>query len=128
MQFASVAARLAQQAERCVQDLRVRFADLGTTADVLMGRPSRPGFLWEDFNAGVAAALVGQVEVARQRLERVCDEDPFTDWIEQAQQIAHRVAGMAHDGMAVHQWARTKIASCREKLSLPESPKPLIIA
>ncbi|MFF4035731.1 hypothetical protein ACFYZ2_39350 [Streptomyces sviceus] len=126
-QFTSVATALAQEAEQRVKDIRARFVDLGTTAEALMGRPSRPGYLWEDFNAGVAAALVGQPEVARQRLDRVLGEDPIADWIQQAHQTAHHVTGIAHDTMAVHDWAGTRITSCRKKLSLAEPPNPLTI-
>ncbi|MFJ9249040.1 hypothetical protein [Streptomyces sp. NPDC101776] len=127
-QFTTVAAALSREAEQRVRNLRARFVDLGTTADALMGRPSRPGHLWEDFNAGVAAALVGQPGGARQRLDQVRDHDPIADWIQQAHQTAHHVAGIADGTMAVHDWAATRITSCRKKLSLAEPPNPLTMA
>ncbi|MFJ2746280.1 hypothetical protein ACIO3O_42220 [Streptomyces sp. NPDC087440] len=127
-QFTPVAAILAQEAEQRIEDFRIRLADLNSVATTLIARPSRTGHLWEDFNAGVAAALTGQPEIARQRLTRVQREDPFVDWITEAQQTAPIVSALAQDTTALQDWAQTRITSCREKLLLTPLPNPLSTA
>ncbi|WP_158721097.1 hypothetical protein [Streptomyces sp. NRRL S-241] len=117
-QFAAVADALALEATRQVEDLRTRFSDLGKVGECLLQRPDRPGYLWESFNAGVAAALMEKPTAARQRLQSVLNEDPLSEWIREAQQAAQDVSAMAHDTAAVREWARTRVASCRTKLGL----------
>ncbi|MCQ4211351.1 hypothetical protein [Streptomyces longispororuber] len=128
IQFTTVAAGLAQEAAQRVEEFRNRFGGLDAVAESLAERPGRPGYLWGDFNAGVAAALTGRTEVTRQRLDRVSKEDPVAEWIEQAHEVACQVADIAHDTDAVHDWARARIASCSRRLSLAELPNPLDIA
>ncbi|MFE6026185.1 hypothetical protein [Streptomyces niveus] len=124
-QFTDVATVLAQEAERRIESLRGRFTDLDQVADGLLQRPDRRGYLWESFNAGVAAALVGRSEEARLRLGSVLDEDPLAPWIEEAQEVARHVHSMADDPVAVRRWAAAAIISCRAKLALAEPPAPL---
>jgi len=126
-QFTAVAAALAREAEQRIEDFRIRFADLNSTATTLIERPSRTGYLWEDFDAGVAAALTGQAEIARQRLARVQNEDPIADWITEAQQTARIVSTLADDAEALRGWTQNRITSCREKLSLTKLPNPVSI-
>ncbi|MFD8886591.1 hypothetical protein ACFV0H_29400 [Streptomyces erythrochromogenes] len=117
-QFAAVAGALALEATRQVVDLRTRLSDLGKVGKCLLQRPDRPGYLWESFNAGVAAALMGQPTAARQRLQSVLGEDPLSEWIREAQQAAQDVSAMAHDTAAVREYVRARVASCRTKLGL----------
>ncbi|GHA48958.1 hypothetical protein GCM10010329_84090 [Streptomyces spiroverticillatus] len=127
-QFTSAAATLAQEAEQRIEDFRTRFADLNSAATTLIERPSRTGYLWEDFNAGIAAALTGQPGIARHRLARIQREDPIADWITELQQTARTVSELAEDTTALQDWAQARITSCREKLSLPPLPNPLSTA
>ncbi|MFF4577259.1 recombinase family protein [Streptomyces sp. NPDC001373] len=111
-QFTAVADALALEAAQHVQDIRSRFSGLDKVTECLLQRPDRSGYLWENFNAGVAAALMGQPEAARQRLQKVLDEDPMSEWIREAQQTARDVSAMAHDTLAVQEWAQTRVSSC----------------
>ncbi|MCX4691078.1 hypothetical protein [Streptomyces sp. NBC_01408] len=119
-QFTAVAHTLACEAERQVEGLRTRFADLDRVAECLLRRADRTGYLWESFNAGVAAALTGQTEAASQRFRAVLTEDPMAEWVRDAQRVARHLSGIAADTAAVREWARIAVASCRTKLTLAE--------
>ncbi|MFJ7593517.1 hypothetical protein ACIQZO_40360 [Streptomyces sp. NPDC097617] len=121
-QFAAVADALALEATRQVEEVRTRFSDLGKVGECLLQRPDRPGYLWESFNAGVAAALIERPTAARQRLQSILGEDPLFEWIREAQQAAEDVSAMAHDTAAVREWVRVRVASCRTKLGLTDIP------
>ncbi|MFI1394254.1 hypothetical protein [Streptomyces sp. NPDC020681] len=122
-QFASVAAALADSAEHQVTGIRDRFSDLNVVARCLMSRPTRPGYLWDSFNAGVAAGLVGDATAARERLAAVMAEEPFADWVREAQQTAHDLFDIADDVAAVRDWAGSAVMSCRSKLALGDVPE-----
>ncbi|MEV7523851.1 hypothetical protein [Streptomyces sp. NPDC091371] len=100
-QFASTAAELAGTAEEQVAGIRDRFADLDSVAHSLLSRPARPGLLWESFNAGVAAGLLGNATAARERLAVVLAEDLFSDWVREVQQTARDLFDVADDVAAV---------------------------
>src|SRR5688500_14290339 len=90
-QFAPVVEALALSAQTHVLKIRDQFPDLGSVASYLTAAPvSRSGF-WELWNAGVAAALVGDVSSARQRFAAVLDEEPFVEWIDDAPQAARQL-------------------------------------
>ncbi|MGW2788157.1 hypothetical protein ACWC3X_44625 [Streptomyces populi] len=122
VQFASVAAELAGTAEEQVAGIRDRFADLNAVTHHLLSRPARPGLLWDSFNAGVAAGLVGDSTAARGRLTAVLAEDPFADWVREAQHTAQVLLNVADDVAALQTWARTAVVSCRSKLGLGDVP------
>lgn len=122
-QFACVAAEPAGTAERQVDGIRDRFADLDAVARCLLSRPARPGFLWDSFNAGVAAGLVGDATAARKRLTAVLAEDPFADWVRQAQQTTRDLLDVADEVAVVQDWARAAVISCRSKLGLGDVPE-----
>ncbi|MET7849947.1 hypothetical protein [Streptomyces avermitilis] len=117
-QFASVASELVCAAEERVRGLRARFADLGAVASFLMDRPPRPGYLWESFNAGVAAGLIGDAAAARERFAAVLSEDPCAHWIRDMQKTAQLLHDVADEESAVRNWARNAVTSCRTKLVL----------
>ncbi|MEV7442822.1 hypothetical protein AB0O22_16975 [Streptomyces sp. NPDC091204] len=118
MQFGTVAAALADQAGERVETHRSMFGGLDQAAERLLERPVRRGFLWESFNAGVAAALVGRPEEARDRLHAVLAEEPMAPWVLEVQRAARHVYDVAHDLAAVGDWAVAAVASCRRKLEL----------
>jgi hypothetical protein len=122
-QFSPVADELALRAQDHVQKLRAQFPDLESVASNLAAQPVRRGWLWEPWNAGVAAALVGNASLARQRFAAVLDEEPIAPWMDAAQQTARELVAMVRDRDAVRAWALGSIASCRQKLSL--TPEPL---
>ncbi|MGR6968203.1 hypothetical protein ACU639_01050 [Streptomyces cynarae] len=117
-QFSRVAEELALRAQTRLQKLRDRFPDLQAVASHLAAQPVRRGWFWEPWNAGVAAALVGDVSLARQRFAAVLDEEPIAPWMGDAQQTAREVVTMMHDRDAVSAWALSRIASCRQRLRL----------
>ncbi|MER6257752.1 hypothetical protein ABT224_41185 [Streptomyces sp. NPDC001584] len=118
IQFGTVAAALADQAGDRVETFRSTFGGLDQVAGRLLQRPERCGFLWESFNAGVAAAVVGRPEEARDRLRAVLAEEPVAPWILDVQHAARHVYDVAHDLAAVRDWAVAAVASCRRKLAL----------
>ncbi|MGW3174404.1 hypothetical protein [Streptomyces sp. NPDC001153] len=122
-QFSPVADELALRAQTHVQKLRAQFPDLESVASNLAAQPVRRGWLWDPWNAGVAAALVGDVSLAQQWFAAVLDEDPLAPWMDAAQQTARELVGMVRDRDAVRAWALSSIASCRQKLRL--TPEPL---
>ncbi|MEU8951736.1 hypothetical protein [Streptomyces sp. NPDC048489] len=121
-QFSPVAEELAHRAQTQVQRLRAQFPDLESVASHLAAQPVRRGWFWESWNAGVAAALVGDVPIARQRLAAVLDEEPIAPWMDDAQQIAQELVAMVRDRDAVGEWALRSIASCRQRLRLTAEP------
>ncbi|MFC9248723.1 hypothetical protein ACFT7S_33255 [Streptomyces sp. NPDC057136] len=122
-QFASVAAELARSAEEQVESFRNRFSDLGAVARCLLERKARPGYIWDSFNAGVVAGLVGETTLARARFAAVLAEDPVADWIREAQQTARYLSDLADDEAAIREWTRDAVMSCRAKLSLGDLPE-----
>lgn len=122
-QFSPVADELALCGQNHVQKLRAQFSDLESVASYLAAQPVRRGWLWEPWNAGVAAVLVGDVSLARQRFAAVLDEEPIAPWMDAAQQTARALVAMVRDRDAVRAWALSSIASCRQKLRL--TPEPL---
>lgn len=124
-QFAPVADDLALLARERMEGFRRDFRDLGSVAAHLAARPVRRGHLWEPWNAGVAAALVGDTALARERLAAVLEEDPAAPWMEEAQRTARELLDMVHDSGAVRAWAVDRVVSCRRRLSLepPGSPE-----
>lgn len=118
MQFGPVAAALADHAGDRVETFRSTFGGLDQVAERLLERPVRRGFLWESFNAGVAAALVGRPAEARDRLRAVLAEEPVAPWVVDVQHAARHVYDLSHDLAAVGDWAVAAVASCRKKLAL----------
>jgi hypothetical protein len=117
-QFSPVAEELALRAQTHVQKLRHQFPDLESAASHLAAQPVRRGWFWEPWNAGVAAALVGDVSLARERFAAALDEEPIAPWMDDAQQTARELVGMVRDRNAVRAWALSSITSCRQKLRL----------
>ncbi|MYQ45934.1 hypothetical protein GTW40_12830 [Streptomyces sp. SID4985] len=122
-QFTPVADELALHAQDAVQKLRDRFPDLESVASDLAAQPVRRGWFWDAWHAGVAAALVGNVSLARQRFATVLAEEPIAPWMDDAQQITRELVAMVEDRNAVRAWALSRIASSRQRLSL--SPEPI---
>ncbi|MEU8833698.1 hypothetical protein [Streptomyces sp900116325] len=121
-QFSPMAEDLALRAQTHVQKLRDQFPDVESVASHLAAQPVRRGWFWELWNAGVAAALVGDVPLAQQRFAAVLDEESIAPWMDDAQQTTRELLSMVHDRDAVKGWALSRIDSCRHRLRLtPES-------
>jgi hypothetical protein len=117
-QFARDAEELARTAADQVRRCRDRFRDLSAVAADLTARPSRPGWFWDDYHAGAAAALVGDVPAAAKRLDAVLRADPDVPWIAEAQDWARAVLDAAEDPALARAWAADRVAACRSRLKL----------
>ncbi|MEU5770327.1 hypothetical protein ABZ782_30890 [Streptomyces asoensis] len=117
-QFTPLARELGRQAAANVTELREKFPALSDVARYLTSRPVRRGFLWDSFDAGIAAALTGDPATARDHFERVLREDPLAPWMVQAQEKAQELHGIAPDRDAVTAWVTRAVGSCRSKLGL----------
>lgn len=112
----------ARQAAANVTALRERFPALPDVARYLTSRPVRRGFLWDSFDAGIAAALVGDPDTARDHFERVLREDALVPWMVDAQEKARELHAIAADRDAVTAWVTRAVDSCRSKLGLDPVP------
>ncbi|WP_051795727.1 hypothetical protein [Streptomyces sp. NRRL S-87] len=117
-QFTPAALELSRQAAANVTALREKFPALPDVARYLTSRPVRRGFLWDSFDAGIAAAVVGDPETARDQFERVLREDPLAPWMVEAQEKARELHAIAPDRDAVTAWVTRAVDSCRSKLGL----------
>ncbi len=124
-QFTRVALDLSRQAAASVVALREKFLALPGAARYLMSRPVRRGFLWDSFDAGIAAALIGNPDAARDHFERVLREDPLAPWMVEAQEKARELHAIAPDRDAVAAWVTRAVDSCRSKLALDPAPLAL---
>ncbi|MFJ2095042.1 hypothetical protein ACIOEW_38230 [Streptomyces sp. NPDC087901] len=125
-QFTSLALELSRQAAANVTALREKFAGLPDAARYLTSRPVRQGFLWDSFDAGIAAALVGDADTARDYFERVLREDALVPWEVDAHEKARELHAIAADRDAVTAWVTRAVDSCRSKLGL--DPMPFVIS
>ncbi|MFJ6632557.1 hypothetical protein ACIQMR_14325 [Streptomyces sp. NPDC091376] len=124
-QFAPLALDLSRQAAANVTALRARFPALPDVARHLTSRPVRRGFLRDSFDSGIAAALVGDPDAARDHFERVLREDALAPWMVEAQEKACELHAIAADRDAVTAWVTRAVDSCRSKLGLDPVPSAI---
>jgi len=117
-QFTPLALELGRRAAAGVTALREKFPALPETARYLTSRPVRRGFLWDGFDAGIAAALVGDTDLAHDLFEQVLREDALAPWMVEAQEKARELHEIASDRDAVTGWVTRAVDSCRNKLGL----------
>ncbi|MER5934985.1 hypothetical protein [Streptomyces sp. NPDC002054] len=125
-QFTPLALGLGRRAAAEVTMLREKLPALPDVARYLTSRPVRRGFLWESLDAGIAVALVGDPDTARDHFERVLREDALAPWMVEAQEKARELHAIAADRDAVTAWVTRAVDSCRSKLGL--DPVPLAIS
>jgi hypothetical protein len=121
-QFTRLALELSQQAAANVTALKERFPALPDVAQYLTSRPVRRGFLWDSLDYGIAAALVGDPDTARDHFEQVIREDALAPWMVDAQEKARELHAIAADRDAVTAWVTRAVDSCRSKLGLDPVP------
>ncbi|WP_157536067.1 hypothetical protein [Kitasatospora mediocidica] len=124
-QFKPLALELSRRAAADVTALRQKFPALPDVAQYVTSRPVRPGFLWDGFDAGIAAALIGDPDTARDHFERVLREDALAPWMAEAQEKARALHAIAADHDAVAAWVTRAVGSCRSKLGLDAVPLAL---
>ncbi|MFJ4923834.1 hypothetical protein [Streptomyces sp. NPDC088725] len=117
-QLTPLALDLGRQAAANVTALREKFPDLPNVALYLTSRPVRRGFLWASFDAGIAAALIGDPDMARDHFKRVLREDALAPWIVEAQERTRELHAIAADHGAVTAWVMRAVDPRRSKLGL----------
>ncbi|WP_159394512.1 hypothetical protein [Streptomyces sp. NRRL S-495] len=117
-QFAHDAQSLARRAADLALENRARFIDLLSTTDFLTSQKPRPGYFWDNYHAGIAAGLTGEIAIARRRFDHVLAEDAFAPWMIRAQESARQLHGLAGDPEAFRNWATAATTSCRQQLKL----------
>jgi len=117
-QFALDAQSLARRAAGLALENRARFIDLPSTTDFLTSQKPRPGYFWDNYHAGIAAGLTGDISIARQRLDQVLAEDAFAPWMVQAQDSARQPHALAEDPEAFRAWATEATTSRGQQLKL----------
>ncbi|MFK0288436.1 hypothetical protein ACIQVL_49375 [Streptomyces sp. NPDC090499] len=121
-QFTRLALDLSQQAAANVTALRERFPTLSDAARHLTSRPVRRGFLWDNFDSGIAAALARDPDMARDHFQQVLREVALAPWMVDAQKKARELHAIAADRDAVSDWVTRAVDSCRSKLGLVPAP------
>ncbi|WP_405680901.1 hypothetical protein OG239_02540 [Streptomyces sp. NBC_00868] len=121
-QFTPLALELSRRAAAEVSAQREKFPALPDIARYLMSRPVRRGFLWDGFDAGIAAALVGDTDLGRHLFEQVLGEDALAPWMVEAQEKARELHAIASDRDAVTGWVTRAVGSCRNELGLDPVP------
>lgn len=109
---------MSRQAAANVIALRGRFPALPDASGYLTSRPVRRGFFWDSFDSGIAAAVVGDPDTARDHFERVLREDALAPWMAEAQEKGRELHAIAADQDAVTAWVTRAVDSCRSKLGL----------
>ena len=121
-QFTPLALELSRQAAANVTALRVKFPAFADVARYLTSRPVRRGFFWDSFDSGIAAALAGDPDAAREHFQRVLREDALAPWMVEAQEKTRELHAIAADRDAVTAWVTRAVDSCRSKLGLDPVP------
>jgi hypothetical protein len=127
-QFTSAAAQLARSAAIEAQRLDETFESLSKAAKVLLkeaqtksGQPHlHPG--WSDYNAGVAAALVGRLDEAKKMFTRITDSPAPPGSV--LHPAAERIAQLLSDPVTLREEVISLIKRQREALRLPPVTTP----
>lgn len=129
-QFTPAAAQLAESAAVEAQRLADTFESLSKAAKVLLedaqtksGQPHlHPG--WNDYNAGVASALVGQPDEARKMFTRILDSPAPPGSV--LHPAAERMAQLVNDPIRLREEAISRIKRQRAALRLMPLTTPLL--
>lgn len=120
VQFAEVASRLAERAASQVLALRQKFNSIEAAAAYLTQAPT--GGFWQDYQAGIAASLVGDTPAAAARFQAVASIPATAAWIGEAQARAQRLFGSFTSMSRARELVAGEVARTREKLKLPQLP------
>ncbi len=86
---------------------------------------ANPG-LWNAYHAGIAAGLVGDVELARRWFARVAETDGDAPWMADLRRLAGDLGGLVADRDVFRQRITETVRSCRQSLKL--EPREVILA
>jgi hypothetical protein len=119
-QFGEAASRLAQQAASRVLALRERFDSIESAARYL-AQAATDGF-WQNYQAGIAAALVGDMSAAATRFQAVAATPATVAWISEAQARAKRLSDSFASTTRAREVVAAEVARTRGSLGLPALP------
>jgi hypothetical protein len=120
VQFAEVASQLAERAASQVLVLREKFDSIEAVAAYLTQTPT--GGFWQDYQAGIAASLVGDTSTAAARFHAVAAIPATAAWIGEAQARAQRLFDSFTSMARARELVAAEVARTREKLGLPALP------
>ena len=120
VQFAEVASHLAERAASQVLVLRQKFNSIEAVAAYLTQTPT--GEFWQDYQAGIAASLVGDTSTAAARFQAVASIPATAAWIGEAQARAQRLFDSFTSMTRARELVAAEVALTREKLGLPALP------
>jgi hypothetical protein len=120
VQFAEVASQLAERAASQVLVLRQKFNSIEAVAAHLTQTPT--GGFWQDYQAGIAASLVGDTSTAAARFQAVASIAATAPWIGEAQARAQRLFDSFTSMTRARELVAAEVARTREKLGLPALP------
>ena len=121
LQFAEAASQLAERAASQVLVLRQKFNSIEAVAAHL-AQTSTGGF-WQDYQAGIAASLVGDTSTAAARFRAVASIPATAAWIGEAQARARRLSDSFTSMTRAREFVAAEVARTREKLGLPPLPR-----
>jgi hypothetical protein len=117
VQFAEVASQLAERAASQVLVLREKFDSIAAVATYLTQTPT--GGFWQDYQAGIAASLVGDTSAAAARFQAVAATQSTAAWVGEAQARAQRLFDSFTSMTRARELVAAEVARTREKLGLP---------
>lgn len=120
VQFAEVASQLAERAAAQVLVLREKLDSIEAVAAYLTQTPT--GGFWQDYQAGIAASLVGDTSAAAARFQAVAAIPVTAAWIGEAQARAQRLFDSFTSMARARELVAAEVARTREKLGLPALP------
>jgi hypothetical protein len=120
VQFAEIASQLAERAAARVIELRRKFESIETVARHLLHSPT-DGF-WQNYQAGIAATLVGDMSAAAARFRAVAATPAAAAWVSNAQARAQHLFDSFTSMARARELVSAEVARTREKLGLPALP------
>lgn len=121
-QFSEVADRLAESAATQVIALRQKFDSIESVASYLIDKPAEG--LWPNYQAAIAASLVGDTLAAKSHFEAVAASPAVApwEWVSEVQARARRLSNAFTTTVRARRVVALEVARTREKLGLPELP------
>lgn len=116
-QFERIAQQLAIQAASEIEELRTQLCSIQAASIALGKLPGSPVYC--HYHAAVAAALVGDLNLAKDQFERLSKERGHAPWVSALQAKAGHFADAIHSRSSVRELVELEIQEARVKLKLP---------
>lgn len=125
-EFESIATSLAQSARLEVLELRRRLQSVADAAAAIEAALDTLSPIWRDYDAGVAAGLIGNVERAADHFRKVKKATHDFAWVHELKHRAAGLVGLLADGERFRREIDAVIARTRDRLKLPRLPGPAL--